>query len=109
MNYDKLRKAVDSSKITITDLCIKLDIDRKTFYNNIQTGSMRIDVLEKLCAILKMPITEFFDVDMPQVREPGGKYGAKSPSEIETELLQALRELNQLRKEKENWVIAKKK
>lgn len=100
MDYIKLRNTVENNKITITELCKKVHIDRKTFYNNLENQTLKVETLEKICLVLGLPVSEFFNKNIGNVHEPIEKYHLLP--NCEKELLQALKELNQVRKEKEN-------
>lgn len=76
MDYTKLHKTIETSKISFTELCKKIHLTRKTLYNNIENKTLKVETLEKICKELKLPITTFFDHPHPaMVNEPLGKYG----------------------------------
>lgn len=60
MDYEKLKSTLSKKGISVSQLCLKVGIDRQTWYNNISEKSMRIDILEKICEVLKVDIVEFF-------------------------------------------------
>lgn len=59
MDYIKLKNTVETSKVSISELCKKIGIDRKTFYNNIENKNLKVETLEKICAILDISINIF--------------------------------------------------
>lgn len=108
MDYIKLRNCVENSKITITELCKKLHIDRKTFYNNIENKNLKVDVLEQICVILDMSPSDFLiNTDAGSlVKEPKPAYITKNDGDLQKELIQTLKELNECRKE--NYLLLNK-
>lgn len=103
MDYLKLHKTVETNKITITELCKKIHIDRKTFYNNIENKTLKVETLERICEELQVPISTFFE-NFDFVSEPGVNY-KKENKALELDLISLLKELNQCRKEKEAMFI----
>lgn len=79
MDYLLLHKTIETSKISVTHLCKKIHITRKTFYNNLENKTLKVETLEKICKELKLPITTFFENTMlTVVNDPQGKYN-KTP------------------------------
>ena len=101
MDYIKLRNAVENSKISITELFKKLDINRGAFYYMIDKQTMKVDVLEKICAILELSPGDFLKSSDPRslVKEPQPAYITKNDGDLQKELIQTLKELNECRKE----------
>jgi transcriptional regulator with XRE-family HTH domain len=103
MDYLKLHKAVETNKISITELCKKIYITRKTYYNNIENKTLKVETLEKICEVLQLPVTYFFDdkeQKMLMVNEAKQGYEAKKEGNLEHDFINALKELSECRKEK---------
>ena len=75
MDYIKLRNIVENNKISITDLCKKIPISRKTFYNNLENKTLKVETLEKICTIIRVPVTTFFLENNGHVADPATQYG----------------------------------
>lgn len=100
MNYSKLRNVVENSKLTISELCKKLEIDRKTFYNNFENRTMKVETLEKICFLLEVPITNFFENEPKKtalsiVAEESEVYGVTNYKEKYFETLEKLNACNE--------------
>ena len=100
MNYAKLRNTLETNKISVTELCKNLDIDRKTFYNNLENRNMKVETLEKICLFLSVPITYFFDLENKKntlsiVAEESEVYGFTNYKEKYFETLEKLNACNE--------------
>lgn len=79
MDYLKLHKTIETSKVSFTDLCKKIHLTRKTLYNNIENKTLKVETLEKICKELKVPVTSFFsETQLSSVSESSAKYN-KTP------------------------------
>lgn len=98
MDYIKLRKSVENSNLSITKLFKKLGMSRNSFYYSIEKETLKIETFEKICKELNLPMSSFFEKTPMELAEPGANY-AKEKSSVELDLIQALKELNECRKE----------
>ncbi|MDI9858019.1 helix-turn-helix domain-containing protein [Flectobacillus roseus] len=67
---EKLKKALKEKGMTQVELCEKIGMSQGGIKRMIDSGSTRVDTLEKICDILGVPITYFLDVETKE--EPVG-------------------------------------
>jgi transcriptional regulator with XRE-family HTH domain len=60
LDYEKLKNTVQASSLSVGDICSKVGIQSSTYYDNLSKKNMRVDVLEKICEVLKVEVTSFF-------------------------------------------------
>jgi len=63
MNFNKIREYCEERKITIPDLASRIGISEPGLYQVLRNKSMKVDLLEKVAAVLDFPIWSFFDLD----------------------------------------------
>jgi transcriptional regulator with XRE-family HTH domain len=61
MYYNKIKSELEKRKITVKDFCRKLDVTEQGLYQMIRNESMKIDLLERISALLQVPISFWFD------------------------------------------------
>ncbi|NBA78904.1 helix-turn-helix domain-containing protein [Emticicia sp. ODNR4P] len=67
---EKLKKALKEKGMTQVELCEKIGMSQGGIKRMIDSGSTRVDTLEKICEILGVQITYFLDVETKE--EPVG-------------------------------------
>jgi transcriptional regulator with XRE-family HTH domain len=95
MNYNKIHNICKKNKMTISKLCQEIEITEAGYYGMIRNNSMRIDILEKICEVLNVSISVFFNEGetLQQAHEPATLYGQKN-KDLETENKHLLHELH---------------
>lgn len=79
MDYLKLKNTIESSKISISELCREVGMSRQTFYNNLKSKNLTIDTLELICEKINVPVKEFLTTvgKMSVVSEPQEVYNKR--------------------------------
>lgn len=81
MNYNKLKGSIKESGIGFEKLAEKIDMTPQGLRAAMNNDTMSINVLERICKIIKVPVVHFLDENT-----------SKNPSpKIETKLLQEIR------------------
>ena len=83
MNYSKIKFIAETKKISIKDLCFEIGISEQGLHQMIRKNSMNVNNLEKLSKVLGVPISIFFDEEIPPslLQEPVEKYQLKQKTE----------------------------
>lgn len=98
MNYSKLKQAIKSKKISINSLSEQIGMSRNGFDSMIENKSMKVDVLESICAILKANPLDFLETDILKEENTEYKIG-----EVE-HLRELLNERERILEEKERTI-----
>lgn len=61
MNYNKLRDCIKEKKFTIEDIANRIDMTREGLSRSLGEGKMKIDVFEKICEVIEVHPSIFFD------------------------------------------------
>ena len=96
MNYSKIKLELERRKITIKDFCRQIDITEQGLHQMIRNGSMKIDVLERISAVLGVPVTYWFldkYDDETHHREPAKISDVQKIDNLTTELNVLLKSL----------------
>lgn len=110
MNYSRIKRIAEQKKISLKDLCRNIHISEPGFYKMLNKNEMKISTLEKICQVLNVPISIFFDEEFSMLikenkvnKENEAESHVKDSSEHAHELLKRILDLqsenNQLRKE----------
>lgn len=65
MNINKLNKLFNESKLSKVEFAKRCGITRVTLDNALQGGDIRVSILERIAATLKIPVGSIFDDDAP--------------------------------------------
>jgi DNA-binding Xre family transcriptional regulator len=98
MNYSKLKQAIKSKKISINSLSEQIGMSRNGFDSMIENKSMKVDILESICAILKVNPLDFLETDIIKEENADYKIG-----EVE-HLKELLKEREKILAEKERTI-----
>ena len=61
MDYNNLKNAIKGSNLTIRECASKVGMSETGFHQSIQRGTMTISVYEKICELLGVSPSSFFD------------------------------------------------
>lgn len=61
MDYNNLKNAIKSSNLTIRECASKVGMSETGFHQSLQRGTMTISVYEKICELLDVSPSSFFD------------------------------------------------
>jgi len=61
MNYEKIKELCEIQRVTIPQLAEKIGMSKGGLYSSIENGSMKVDSLEKIADVFKVPISVFFN------------------------------------------------
>jgi transcriptional regulator with XRE-family HTH domain len=60
MDYSRIKTELDRKKMSIRDLCYKIDITEQGLHQMIRNKSMKIEVLERISKVLGRPMSFWF-------------------------------------------------
>ena len=60
MNYNLLRKKIIDAGFSIEEISDQVNVSRSGMYNMLNKETLRVDVLEKICAALDIPTASWF-------------------------------------------------
>ena len=83
MNYNKLKKKIKESKVTIRDFCSKMGLTAQGFHKNVKENGLRINMLEKMSRELGVPMVYWFEEDRNIVNEQMIQYRRENEPNIE--------------------------
>jgi transcriptional regulator with XRE-family HTH domain len=63
MDYSRIKTELDRKRISIRDLCYKIDITEQGLHQMIRNKSMKIEVLERISQVLGVPVSFWFGND----------------------------------------------
>ena len=61
MNYNKIKTLASERKITLKELCLKIDISEQGLHKMVGNNSIKVSYLEKIAEVLEVPISYFFE------------------------------------------------
>lgn len=93
MNFNKIKELCEQRNLSINDLAGKIGLSKPGLYRSIQNKTMKVDILERISEVLKVPISIFF-YEGPSPEELKRK---KDDLEKEIEILNNIREANYLK------------
>ncbi len=68
MNTNKINELCSERGITLLQLSKKIGMSN-SFYTTLKSGSLKVETLEKIAEALEVPVTVFFDIELPEVYE----------------------------------------
>ncbi len=63
MDYNRIKTELERKSISIRDLCYKIDVTEQGLHQMIRNKSMKIEVLERISYVLKLPVSYWFEED----------------------------------------------
>jgi transcriptional regulator with XRE-family HTH domain len=118
MDYSRIKELCDRQRVPIKELAAKCNITEAGLYQMLRNQSMKIDILEKIAEVLRVPINAFFEAELAkkgtpsEALEPFNTDGAQNllalniPPEEKIKLLVEMLELLRLTTEAQKKVIA---
>lgn len=101
MDYKRLKEVIENNSLGISGLFKKLDTNRGSFYYAIEKKTLKVETLEKICAVLEINIMQFFPNNDIQYtnKEYNKKRGIEviheeAPINYKEKYLQTLEKLN---------------
>ncbi|MDR3093414.1 MAG: helix-turn-helix transcriptional regulator [Bacteroidales bacterium] len=63
MDYSRIKTEIERKRISIRDLCYKIDVTEQGLHQMIRNKSMKIEVLERISQVLDVPVSYWFGSD----------------------------------------------
>ncbi|MDR0714568.1 MAG: helix-turn-helix transcriptional regulator [Bacteroidales bacterium] len=63
MDYNRIKAELDRKRMSIRDLCYKIDITEQGLHQMIRNKSMKVEVLERISQVLGCPMSYWFTTD----------------------------------------------
>jgi len=102
MDYSQIKIELERKNISIRDLCERIDVSEQGLHQMIRKKSMKVEVLERISNVLKLPVTYWFeDTTSKRVNTfRNDKTGKQLSSKLTHEKIDTLtKELNEMLKE----------
>ena len=103
MNYYKIKIELEKRGLSVKDFCRQIDVTEQGFYQMIRNESMKVDVLERISAVLNVPISYWFDAKNEPLKQTSetvetsqGFVSAKQIDAVTNELNKLLKGLNRI-------------
>lgn len=101
MNLEKIKILSEKKKITLTDLSSKINMSYQNLNRCIRENKMQAQDLEKICNILDVPISYFFEQCEDETQKVAIKHNAinGNNNQIQIKLTEQSHEIEKLKKE----------
>jgi len=63
MDYSRIKIELERKKISVRDLCNRIDVTEQGLHQMIRKKSMKIEVLERISSVLEVPASFWFEND----------------------------------------------
>jgi transcriptional regulator with XRE-family HTH domain len=60
MDYSRIKTELDRKRMSLRDLCYRIDITEQGLHQMIRNKSMKIEVLERISQVLELPVSFWF-------------------------------------------------
>jgi transcriptional regulator with XRE-family HTH domain len=67
MDYSRIKIELDKKKMSIRDLCYKIDVTEQGLHQMIRNKSMKVEVLERISRVLDKPVSYWFSEELEGV------------------------------------------
>ena len=61
MDYSRIKIELERKNISVRDLCDKIDITEQGLHQMIRKKSMKVEVLERISNVLRLPVSFWFE------------------------------------------------
>jgi transcriptional regulator with XRE-family HTH domain len=80
MDYSRIKVELELKRITIRELCIKIDITEQGLHQMIRKKSMKIETLERISQVLGLSVSYWFEGDGNTINLLSNEMGTNSPN-----------------------------
>ena len=102
MDYSRIKIELERKNISVRDLCDKIDITEQGLHQMIRKKSMKVEVLERISNVLKLPVSFWFEdaTIISNTKSMPSKTGKHLSSKLTFERIDSLtNDLNEMLKE----------
>ena len=60
MDYSRIKNELECKKLSVRELCYKIDVTEQGLHQMIRKKSMKIEILERISRVLNLPVSYWF-------------------------------------------------